>query len=104
MNHEEHLLTCLSEECGEVSKEVSKALRFGLDDRHHDGDPTNKEKIVEEMFDIIGSYQRLVEDGLLPSLEFEFLPEYVWVKINAKMDKINRNLIYSKEAGKLYES
>ena len=32
MNREEHLLTILSEECAEVIKDVSKALRFGLDD------------------------------------------------------------------------
>lgn len=33
MNATEHLLVCLAEECGEVAKECSKALRFGLDDQ-----------------------------------------------------------------------
>jgi len=34
MTREEHLLVITSEECPEVIKEVSKSLRFGLDDYH----------------------------------------------------------------------
>jgi len=32
----EYLLTCLMEECAEVQKAATKALRFGLDDRGPD--------------------------------------------------------------------
>lgn len=34
MNTTKHLLTCLAEESSEIIKDVSKSLRFGLDDRN----------------------------------------------------------------------
>ena len=74
MNTAEHLLVCLSEECGEVAKECSKALRFGLDDqvtlnpygpRGTQG-PTVREKIVDELNDLLGIVSMLVQRGILP--------------------------------------
>lgn len=74
MNNTEHLLTCLAEECGEVAKECHKALRFGLDDKvtmdpkgpRGTTGPTNAEKIVEELNDLIGVVNMLVTRGQLP--------------------------------------
>jgi len=74
MNATEHLLTCLAEECGEVAKECHKALRFGLDDKvtmdpngpRGTTGPTNAEKIVEELNDLIGVVNMLVTRGQLP--------------------------------------
>lgn len=74
MNKVEHILTCLAEECGEVAKEVHKSLRFGLDDklttnpdgpRGSDG-PTNREKLAQELNDLMGVVSMLVEEGVLP--------------------------------------
>lgn len=74
MNYLEHLLTCASEECGEVSKEIHKALRFGLDDqltldpngpRGTEG-PTVRDKIVEELNDLMGVIRMLENCGALP--------------------------------------
>lgn len=74
MTHEEHLLACLAEECGEVSKECHKALRFGMDDqvtldplgpRGTEG-PTNREKIIMELNDLMGVVHRMVAFGFLP--------------------------------------
>ena len=75
MNYTEHLLTCAAEECGEVAKEIHKALRFGLDDKvtlDPNGSrgtvgPTNREKIVEELNDLIGVVRMLETSGILPS-------------------------------------
>ena len=36
MSEVEHLLVCLSEECAEIQKAVSKTLRFGEDRNHID--------------------------------------------------------------------
>lgn len=75
MNITEHLLTCLSEECQEVAKECSKALRFGLEDqvtldptgpRGTQG-PTNQEKLVDELNDLMGTIQKLVQRGVIPA-------------------------------------
>ena len=49
MNKTEYLLVCLSEECAEVIKAVSKALRFGLKDGYPKGDTTNLQDIAREL-------------------------------------------------------
>lgn len=68
MNSVEHLLTCLAEEGVEIAKDVSKALRFGLDDRNvlnPDG-PTNRERLVDELNDLMAAVDILVERRILP--------------------------------------
>ncbi len=74
MTPEEHLLLKLAEECGEVGKEVSKALLFGWGDRitYEPAGPrgvegkTCGEKIVEELNDLMGVIESLVRVGILP--------------------------------------
>lgn len=74
MNYTEHLLTVAAEECGEVAKEIHKALRFGLDDKvtldpfgpRGTTGPTNREKIVEELNDLMGVINMLIASGSLP--------------------------------------
>lgn len=75
MNYLEHLLTCAAEECGEVAKEICKALRFGLCDRvtvdptgppSQEG-PTNRDKIVSELNDLMGVIRMLENCGALPA-------------------------------------
>ena len=79
MNQIEHLLVCLAEECNEVAKEVSKALRFGLDDkltkdpfgpRGTEG-PTNAEKIALELNDLMAVWAMLRESGALPPAQWD---------------------------------
>ena len=75
MNVHEHILTVLMEECAEVTKECSKALRFGLDDkltlnpygpRGTEG-LTNREKLADELNDLIGVTHMLIMEGILPT-------------------------------------
>ncbi len=66
MNKEEHLLTILAEECSEVQKEVSKSLRFGLDNCAPSNPyVTNRELIVKEYIQIKAIIEMLVERGIL---------------------------------------
>lgn len=71
MNIREHLLVCLSEEAAEVIQAVSKALRFGINDRN----PTlpdaisNGGNILKEVAELLAVVEMLQEEGALgPSL------------------------------------
>jgi len=68
MTLDEHLLTCLGEEGCEVSQAVSKSLRFGLPDVNvlKPNGPSNRERIVEELNDLMALVEICVYRGLLP--------------------------------------
>ena len=68
MNTTEHLLTCLSEECVEVSKDIHKALRFGLADVNvlEPNGQTNRERIIAELNDLMATIELLMDFGVLP--------------------------------------
>jgi hypothetical protein len=109
MNRKEHLLTILAEEGGEVAKEISKSLRFGLEDqltmdptgpRGSEG-PTNREKVTQEFVDMLGAYQLAVRDGLLPDIGLTNLPQTILDQMETKARKIEAFLIYSQRVGTL---
>jgi hypothetical protein len=64
MNRKEHLLTCLAEECAEVSQRVSKALRFGMDEIQSGQGMTNADRIAEELHDLMSVWSICREEGL----------------------------------------
>lgn len=70
MNKTEHLLTCLIEECSEVQKEATKALRFGLNDSWK-GKNTPVENLVLELYDILGVINMLEKEGIIPHIYFD---------------------------------
>lgn len=97
MNDQEHIMTCLSEECLEVSKDISKALRFGLDDRNvlNPTGPTNRERIVDELNDLMGVIPLAVEAGILPQN---------WRNAEKQLDKqtkVKKFMGYAREVGAL---
>lgn len=103
MNVEEHLLTVLAEEGGEVAKECHKALRFGLDDKltldptgpRGSTGPTVREKIVSELNDLLGVAQMLVDRKILPAN---------WQDENLqkqKIQKVTRYMEYARQVGTL---
>lgn len=75
MNFYEYLLTCTAEEGGEISKECHKALRFGLDDKitldprgpRGTTGPTNREKLISELNDLLGVVAMLEDYDLIPT-------------------------------------
>ena len=56
---ENHLLACLSEECGEVVQLVGKSQRFGSMDYHPETGEQNFPAIQREMHDVLATYQLL---------------------------------------------
>jgi hypothetical protein len=69
LNPTEHLLTCLGEEGSEIAQDVCKCVRFGLDDVNvlTPGGPNNRERLVNELNDLMGVVRLLIEKNIIPT-------------------------------------
>lgn len=90
MNRTEHLLTCLGEECAEVSQRVSKALRFGLDEVQPGQPLRNRDRIVEELRDLFAVAEILAGEGVIGWC----MPDRI--EVHAKLAKIERFMAISR--------
>lgn len=93
MNTKEYLLTCLSEECSEVAKEASKAMRFGLHDKYNGETPL--ERMIGELNELTCVIVLLMEHGVLPAN---------WSNIDKQLDKrgkLEKYMSYSASKGTL---
>jgi hypothetical protein len=97
MNEQQNALKVFEEELGELAIEilklqqlVSKAIRFGIDERR-DLPTTNRERIESEWNDLLGSMQNLGKAGinLMPNI----------AAITRKVEKIERYTEYGKQLG-----
>lgn len=95
MTREEHLLIILAEECSEVIKEVAKAFRFGLDDKEPGQDKTNRQRIAIEFNDLSAVVKMCIDSKILNEEEF-----IVDKQIDAKIQKVEKYLEYSKSVGR----
>lgn len=93
MTRLEHLLTILLEECAEVSKEVTKSLRFGLDDHEPGKKTTNREKLLDEVNDLFAMIEMLQNEKVLGNLSYQ--------KRVDKRNKVEKFLGYSHDVGTL---
>lgn len=77
MSEQEHLITCLGEEGIEVALEMakiaSKTNRFGLSDRSNldPPGPTNVERLVTELNEIVAVADMLAVAGVIPLAWFD---------------------------------
>lgn len=97
MNVQEHLLAKLSEECVEVSKEIHKALSFGLEDTDPTipGAATQRERIIEELNDVFAVIELLIDHGHLPKVFSDRSA------IDRKKIKVGTFMAYAREKGAL---
>ena len=88
MNRKEHLLTILGEECSELHKETCKILRFGLTAK-------NGDNLQAEFNEILALVRMIADEGIV-LYKHEHL-------ISAKIEKVEKYLLESKELGTLTE-
>ena len=93
MNKTEHLLVCLAEECSEITKSVAKALRFGLDDGYPGTNETNLDNIIDEINDLYGVINMLVDAGIPLHQNTG--------KIQSKINRVNKYMQYAVDRGTL---
>lgn len=101
INEEQHLLVKLSEEavevCLELSKRIHKTLLFGLDETNvkNPTGPNNRECIINELNDLFGIVDMLVEIETLPKdwLSYE--------KIQARKEKVRKYMEHARQVGNL---
>jgi len=98
MNRKEHLLLILAEECAELQQAVSKAMRFGLDDRYNKVE-SNREEIVREYLHVLAAVTMLIEAGHLPRNTHEFHRKVM----DEKIANVERFLEYAEQKGTLNE-
>ena len=96
LSRQEHLLICLAEECAEVQKEVSKILRFGLDDKPIEslrGNTLlpNSERLSQEITDVQANIRMLIKEGC----PIEIKPKEIIKKCN----KVETYIKYAQEKG-----
>ena len=58
-------LVITQEECAEVIKEISKVLRFGLDNKHPDESETNIDKLTQEVGDLLCMIDLMIEKSII---------------------------------------
>lgn len=95
MNRTEHLLSCLSEECAEVSQRVSKALRFGLAEVQPGQDLTNAQRILVELIDLMAVVEMLADENVIV-VGTSTAPAKA-----AKKAKVEKFMIYAAQCGAL---
>ena len=70
MNQREtEILDILQEECAEVIQMVSKCRRFGIDNQHLKADRPNREKLTEEIGDLLCMIRLAQEYGIVDTTE-----------------------------------
>jgi len=90
----EHLVKKIGEECSEVIKELYKADLFGMEDCEPNQELTNKQKIENELADLLGAIELVCEHGILNDREI-----FDRDKVEAKKIKILKWMEYSQNKG-----
>ena len=62
---QEEILNILQEECAEVIQMVSKCRRFGLDQQHLKADKPNRDKLTEEIGDVLAMINLCIEHNIV---------------------------------------
>lgn len=101
MTREEHLLVIIAEECSEIAKNATKALRFGLDDHEPGQSEANATRMLVELNDLLAVFVLLKEDNAEFAAEYERIKQLQDTLRENKIYKVEKFLTYSAERGRL---
>lgn len=93
MNFEQLLLLKLMEECTEVAKEAAKCMQFGMDEVYEPIGKANRERLADELNDVMAIIQMLNNGTNLRYTRDE-------EAIKAKIEKVLHYAQYSADLGK----
>ena len=62
-SNQKEILLIAQEECAEVTQAISKVFRFGIDAEYNGR--TNRERLTEEIGDLVCMFQLMEEKGIL---------------------------------------
>ena len=65
--NQKEVMLIAQEECAEVTQAISKVFRFGLDASHNDR--TNKQRLTEEVGDLLCMIELMMATGVVDSME-----------------------------------
>lgn len=97
MSFEDYLLSHLAQECCEVAIRCTKAQMFGLDEVQPEQLLTNRQRIAEEVQDVLAMIDELQESEILP----KFSRRDSQARISAKLRKAGKFRNYSRSLGRL---
>ena len=69
MDNGKEILLITQEECAEVTQAISKVFRFGIDAEHNGA--TNRERLEEEVGDLLCMIDLLIENDIIGALWVE---------------------------------
>ena len=76
-------LALLSEECGEVVQVIGKIQRHGIESRHPDGGPTNRQLLEKALGDTYAVLLLLTRAG-------DITPEHITLHKDAKLQNVQQ--------------
>ncbi len=83
---QEEILNITQEECAELIQIISKVRRFGIDEYHIKDRVPNRERLAEEIGDVLCMIQLIAESGLVDIQDVE----------DARLKKIEKLKVWSK--------
>lgn len=95
MTENQFYLLKLIEECAEVAQRAAKQMQFGLYEIEPGQGETNRERLRNEINDLLYCIKVLEQVQEIPSLSKQELR----VAMNKKCEKINQYLDYSRQLG-----
>jgi NTP pyrophosphatase (non-canonical NTP hydrolase) len=83
---QKEVMLIAQEECAEVTQAISKVFRFGMESEHNS--KTNKQRLTEEVGDLLCMIELLMAKGVVDSMEVLDAKKNKYLKLN-KWSNIN---------------